>query len=452
MVAMPTTSESKNAPKQIRLNLIFHTSGRHDASWKSFEDPTVLIDDIDHQVALAKAAEEAKFDAIFLPDTPAVLGSVFLRKPRRGLDPTVLLAAIAQHTTHLGLISTAPSIHGHPYLVARAIATLHQVSKGRAGWNIVTSQDDETHEALGVPVDAKLERETRYEKATEFVEIVTGLWDSLPQEAITGDKENDVYIDMSRANPIDFQGKHYKSSGVLQMTGRYQGDRPVLFQAGISAQSREFGAKYADVLFTSQPDIDLDRKYYAETKAHAERFGRNPDHVVVCPGLYAVVGDSEAEARKRKAEVDDQMDLQFLINGLARQVGLPVEELDANKPLPVHLFESIPTEDPIINYRRGNIGTVAQENDFTVKELVHHNLTRGQRAIFGTPEQIADTIVEWVDSDVSDGFNINVDVQPAGVDRFKDVITELQNRGRYHTDYESDSFRANYGLPSGAGS
>ena len=161
---MPTPSDSKNAPKQIRLNLIFHTSGRHDASWKSFEDPTVLIDEIDHQIALAKCAEDAKFDGIFLPDTPAVLGSVFLRKPRRGLDPIVLLAAIARETTHLGLISTAPALHGDPYLVARAIATLHQVSKGRAGWNIVTSQDDETHIALGKPVEAMLDRDTRYEK------------------------------------------------------------------------------------------------------------------------------------------------------------------------------------------------------------------------------------------------------------------------------------------------
>ena len=171
--------------------------------------------------------------------------------------------------------------------------------------------------------------------------------------------------------------------------------------------------------------------------------------VVVLPGLYAVVGDSEADARKRKAEVDEQMDLTFLINGLARQVGLPVEELDPNKPLPVHLFETIPTDDSVINYRRGNIGQVATENNFTVKELVHHNLTRGQRTIFGTAEQIADTIVEWVDSDVSDGFNVNVDVQPAGVERFKDVITELQNRGRYHKEYEHTSFRQNYGLPPG---
>ena len=113
--------------KQIRLNLIFHTSGRHDASWKTFEDPTVLVDDIDHQIRFAKLAEESKFDAIFLPDTPAVLGNSFLRKPRRGLDPALTLAAIAMNTTHLGLISTAQSLHGHPYFVARAIASLHHI-------------------------------------------------------------------------------------------------------------------------------------------------------------------------------------------------------------------------------------------------------------------------------------------------------------------------------------
>jgi alkanesulfonate monooxygenase SsuD/methylene tetrahydromethanopterin reductase-like flavin-dependent oxidoreductase (luciferase family) len=92
---------------------------------------------------------------------------------------------------------------------------------------------------------------------------------------------------------------------------------------------------------------------------------------------------------------------------------------------------------------------VAKANGFTVKQLVHHNLTRGQRSIFGTAEQIADRIIEWVDTDVADGFNINVDVQPDGVARFKDVIAELRNRGRFRTEYEHDSFRQNYGLPPG---
>jgi FMN-dependent oxidoreductase (nitrilotriacetate monooxygenase family) len=434
--------------KQIRLNLIFHTSGRHDAGWKTFEDPTKLVDDIDHQIEYAKLAESALFDAIFLPDTPGSLGNIFLRKPRRGLDPAVLLAAIAMETKHLGLISTASSIHGDPYLVARSIASLHQVSKGRAGWNIVTSQDDETLYALGKPLDSKLDRETRYEKATEFVEIVTGLWDSLPDEAITANKEHDIYIDPALTHPIDAHGKYYSSSGVLQMRGRYEGERPVLFQAGISPRSREFGAKYADALFTSQPHLEADRKFYAEVKDHAARFGRNPDHLLVLPGLYAVVGDTEEEARQHKAEVDELMDLDYLVNHLANQVGLPAEELDPHQPLPVELFETIPSDDDVINYRRNDIGGVAQANNFTVKQLVHHNLTRGQRTIFGTPEQIADTIIEWHDTGVGDGFNVNAHVQPFGVERFKDVIAELQNRGRFRTEYESTSFRQNYGLPA----
>lgn len=434
--------------KQIRLNLIFHTSGRHDAGWKTFDDPTILIDDVDHQIKYAQLAEEAMFDGIFLPDTPAVLGKNFLRKPRRGLDPAIILTAIAMATKHLGLISTAPSLHGHPYFVARQIASLHHVSKGRAGWNIVTSQDDQTLEALGKPAGVKLDRDERYEKAAEFVEIVTGLWDSLPKEAITANKETDVYIDPELTRPIDFQGKHYRSEGVLQLTGRYQGERPLLFQAGISTQSRKFGSKYADCLFTSQPNLDKDREFYKEVKGYAEGYGRNPDHLLVLPGLYAVVGDTEAEARGLKGEIDELMDLGFLMQHLANQVGIPVEELHADKPLPVELFDKIPTEDPIIEYRRGDIGGVSQANGFTVKQLVHHNLTRGQRTVFGTPEQIADTIEEWHDTNVGDGFNVNAHIQPFGVERFKDVITELQNRGRYRKEYESGSFRENYGLPT----
>ena len=434
-------------PKQIRLNLIFHTSGRHDAGWKSFEDPSILIDDADHQIKLAKLAEEAKFDAIFLPDTPAVLGRNFLRKPRRGLDPAVLLAAIAMETKHLGLISTTSLLHNHPYFAARAIASLQQISKGRAGLNVVTSQNDQSLEALGFPVDAKLDRETRYAKSTEFMEILLGLWDSLPKEAITADKENDVYIDLSKAHPIDFQGEFYSSKGTMQMTGRYDGARPLIFQAGISPQSRVFGAKYADALFTSQPTVDHDRKFYAEVKSLAAQHGRNPDHLIVLPGLYAVVGDSEKDARHRKAEFDEMMSLEFLVNGLARQLELPVELLDPNKELDYDLFDKFPTDDEIILYRRRNIGGESKEHGFTVKQLVHHNLTRGQRALFGTAEQIADQIIEWVDTDVSDGFNINVDVQFDGMERFKEVIYVLQEKGRFRKDYQEGNFRENYGLP-----
>ncbi len=436
-------------PKQIRLNLIFHTSGRHDAGWKSFDDPTVLVDDIDHQIELAKRAEEALFDAIFLPDTPQVLASNFLRKPRRGLDPVVLLSAIARETKYLGLISTALSLFGSPYVVARQIATLQQVSKGRAGWNVVTSQDLETFQAFGLPVD-KLDRATRYEKAAEFVEIVRAHWDSLPREAIVADKDHDMYIDHALTKPVDYEGKFFKSQGVMQLSGQYKGDRPVIFQAGVSPQSRKFGAKYADALFTSQPDIDHDRAFYKEAKGYAEGFGRNPDDLVVLPGLYAVVGDTEAEARKRKAKFDDLMDLNFLMNNLAKSLGIPVEKLDANKELPYALFDENPTEDEVILYRRGDIGAVSKAHQFTVKELVHHNLTRGQRALFGTPEQVADKIIEWIDTGVGDGFNVNVDVEFDGLERFKDVITELQNRGRYRTKYEYENFRKNYGLPSNA--
>lgn len=435
--------------KQIRLNLIFHTSGRHDAGWKAFDDPSVLVDDVAHQIELAQRAEEAKFDAIFLPDTPEVLNPNFLRKPRRGLDPAVLLAAIACNTKHLGLIATGMTQFGEPYQLARAIGTLQHVSHGRAGWNIVTSQDPAAFEARGLPFEP-VDRETRYAKASEFVEIVLAHWNSLPREAIIADKENDVFIDPALTRPVEFNGKFYSSSGVMQMSGQYQGDRPVLFQAGVSSHSQAFGARYADAMFTSQPDIDHDRAFYKGAKEHAERFGRNPDDLVVLPGLYAVVGDTEADARKRKAEFDDLMDTKHLVRNLANSLGIPADKLDPNKELPYGLFEEHPTDDQVITYRRGNIGGVSKENAFTVKQLVHHNLTRGQRALFGTPEQVADKIIEWRDSGVSDGFNINVDAQFDGMDRFQDVITELQNRGRFHKDYEHDNFRQNYGLPSAA--
>lgn len=430
--------------KQIRLNLIFHTAGRHDAAWKAFDEPAKLLADVDHQIEMAKKAEELKLDGIFLPDTPGSLRGNFLRRPRRGLDPAILLAAIARETKHLGLISTIPTLQGHPFSAARAISTLNHVSNGRAGWNMVTSQGEETLEAFGIT--EVLEREDRYAKAAEFVEVVTQFWDSLPDEAIVGDKDHDVYVDWDKTNPVDFDGKFFKAEGVLPLPGKYEGNRPLIFQAGISTQSRQFGAKWADALFTSQPTPEADRAFYVEVKGYARDNGRNPDHLVVLPGIYTVVADTEAEAYKRKEFYDELLDMNELLRILSNQIEIPVDKLDPNKELPYELFD-VPGKNEFTEYRRNQMGPLAKENKWTVKQLVFNNLTRGQRTLIGTPEQVADGIIEWVDSDVSDGFNVNADVQPEGLNRFGDVVTELQNRGRFRKEYEHDSFRENFGLP-----
>jgi alkanesulfonate monooxygenase SsuD/methylene tetrahydromethanopterin reductase-like flavin-dependent oxidoreductase (luciferase family) len=229
-------------PKQIRLNLNLQTAGRHDAAWKTQDNTAELSTDVDYYVRIARLAEEGKLDAIFLADGHGSLSGESVRRPWRGLDPTVLLAAIARDTERIGLVSTVHAIYGDPFGLARTIASLDHVSKGRAAWNIITSQNRPTLEALGL--DETPDHDTRYRKADEFVGIVTGLWDSLPRSAIVDDKEHDRYIDQDKTVPIDHRGEFYRSRGVLPLPGGHT-SRPVLFQAGASDHSRAFGARWA---------------------------------------------------------------------------------------------------------------------------------------------------------------------------------------------------------------
>jgi FMN-dependent oxidoreductase (nitrilotriacetate monooxygenase family) len=430
--------------KQIRLNLNLQTAGRHDAAWKTQEDTDHLASDAEWYVRVAQLAEKGKFDAIFLADGHGSLGSESVRHPWRGLDPTVLLTAIAQKTERIGLVSTVHAIYGHPFSVARSIASLDHVSKGRAAWNIITSQNAPTLEALGV--QEVLDRDVRYRKAEEFVQIVTGLWDSLPQSAIVDDRERDLYIDTAQTLPVDYNGEFYTSKAVLPLPGGYSG-RPVLFQAGASDDSRAFGAKWADALFTSQRTKELGQSFSAQVKGLASSYGRDPDKLVVLPGLFAILGATESDARRRKDQLDALLDAEYLKDKLADQLGLPVSDLVLDAELPYDKLAAFDAGNTLQARQREQLVTEARTRHLTVRQLLFNNLSGGQRMIVGTPEQVADDIIEWVDSGASDGFNINIDVQTEGLEQFIDgVVAELQRRGRFRHDYEYETFRENLGV------
>ncbi|MCC2033717.1 NtaA/DmoA family FMN-dependent monooxygenase [Microbacterium allomyrinae] len=429
-------------PRQIRLNLNLQTAGRHDAAWKTLPDAAGLVTDVDYYVRVARLAEKGKLDGIFFADSLGSLSENSVRRPWRGLDPTVLLSAIAQHTSAIGLVSTVPAIHGSPFVTARQIASLDHVSKGRAAWNIITSQNPPTLDALGKT--EALDSETRYRKAGEFVEIVTGLWDSLPQEAIVNDPTRDLYIDESQTRPVEYEGEFYSTNAVLPLTGGHRG-RPVLFQAGASARSREFGATWADALFTGQRTKQLAQRFSADVKGLAAQHGRDPEKLLVLPGLWVIVGDTEQAAHARKAELDAQLDADYLLEQLAERLGIAASRLVLDEELPYDEL-SAPLEDTLVARHREQIIAEARGR-LTVRQLLYNNLTGGHRVLIGTPEQIADDIADWVDDGASDGFNINIDRQPDGLESFIDgPVAVLQNRGRFRADYEFETLRENLGV------
>jgi FMN-dependent oxidoreductase (nitrilotriacetate monooxygenase family) len=432
-------------PKRIRLAINLLASGRHNASWKTLDDPAGLSTDIDVFLQIARTAERGLLDGIFLADNYAGLNEESFKRPFRALDPSVLLAALATHTQHIGLVSTVPALYGNPATVARQIASLDHVSKGRGAWNIITSQHEQTLRILGL--DSDLSQSAKYDKADEFVTIVTQLWESLPPEAIIADAAHSAYIGPDLLRPIDFQGDYYRTAGVLGVTGGYRG-RPVLLQAGMSELSKQFGSKWADALFTSHWMKPSAQEFYRDVKQLAAgKWSRDPEKLLVVPGVYPVLGATETAARQRKADLDDQLDLEYLKGSLAGVLGVDADDLDLSRPLP---YDKIQLANPGREtglVRRAKLVEDARSRAVTTKQVVLDYITGGHRIVVGTPEQVADDLIDWIDTDACDGFNFNVDRYTDGLDHLVDwLVPELQARGRFRTEYESTTFRGNLGL------
>ncbi|MEO9337805.1 NtaA/DmoA family FMN-dependent monooxygenase [Mesorhizobium sp. SB112] len=434
-----------SAAKPVRLGVNVLASGRHDAAWKTLPDAAGLSTDIDAFVRIAKVAERGKIDALFLADGPGGLVEEALHRPWRALDPIALLSALSQVTSHIGLVATTSTIFGHPYVVARQIASLDHISKGRAAWNIITSQTPVALAAYGL--QNGFNQEERYRRAAEFADIVTGLWDSLPASAIVADHDRNIYVDETAVRPIDVDGQHFRVKGALSAPVGPQG-RPVIFQAGQSEDSKAFGARYADALFTGQRIIEAARKSYADVKALARANGRDADQLLVMPGLFPVVGATEEEANRRKAELDAGLDIDFLHAELARHFALDPDDLPLDAGLPYDRIEAAESRVPIASrWPRKQILSEASQYGWTVRQAALSNIIGGHRMIVGTPERIAGDILHWVDTGAADGFNLNIDVQTSGLEDIVDhVIPLLQKAGRFRLDYSGQTLRHHLGL------
>jgi alkanesulfonate monooxygenase SsuD/methylene tetrahydromethanopterin reductase-like flavin-dependent oxidoreductase (luciferase family) len=240
----------------------------------------------------------------------------------------------------------------------------------------------------------------------------------------------------------------YRSAGVLGVIGGYQGRRPVLLQAGASESSKQFGSKWADALFTSHWMKPSAQEFYRDVKQYAaEKWHRDPGQLLVVPGVYPVLGATETEARQRKADLDERLDLEYLKGSLAELLGVSAADLDLSRELP---YDKIPPPDPDSpagHVRREKVVESARGRGVTTKQVLLEYITGGHRIVAGTPEQVADDLIDWIDTDACDGFNFNVDRYPDGLDHLVDwLVPELQARGRFRTQYESTTFRGNLGL------
>ncbi|MBO0979621.1 LLM class flavin-dependent oxidoreductase [Microbacterium sp. SD291] len=431
------------AERKLHFNLFLHDTGHHEASWRLPEsDPHALLDLAYHQ-RLARIAEDAKFDSLFLADAPALFGDVG-RRPQGGIEPTILLTALAVTTSRIGLIATASTSYNEPYNLARRLSSVDWISGGRAGWNIVTTAGEAAARNFGLE-DQPLHG-ARYARASEFLDVATKLWDSWEDDAIVADKASGVHAIAERVRAIGHRGEHFRVEGPLNSPRSPQG-YPLLVQAGSSESGKDFAAQWAEAVFTAQPTIEEAQAFYADVKRRAIAVGRDPEHVKVLPGLVPVIADTEAEALALEAELDRLIAPEYARAQLAKTLGLDPSSLPLDKPLPADL----PGEDAIegAKSRYTLIVELGRRENLTVRELIGRlGGGRGHRTFAGTPVQVADTIQTWFENGAADGFNIMPAVLPSGLEVFVErVLPILRERGLFRTEYEGETLREHYGLP-----
>lgn len=426
--------------RHLHLNVNLLHSGVYPSAWRLPQSRPDAFVDIDHFVRVARIAERGKLDAIFLADTPAINDRIDYR-PFNALEPTVVLSAVSAVTSHVGLVATASTSYNDPYNLARRFASLDLVSRGRAGWNVVTTADASAGCNFGFA--GASEHGARYARAREFTDLVHALWDSWEDDAFVGDKASGRFVETDKVHAVDHRGAHYTVAGPLTVPRSPQG-RPVTFQAGGSEDGRELAAAMADAVFSLAQTIEDCAAYARDLRARAARYGRSPEALIILPGLATVIGSTQAEARRRQDELWELVPEEYSLARLAGTLRVDPARLDLDKPLP----------DPLPLPPDGNhtmfLGTLAlaRRDRLTVRQLLRAlGGGVGHRIVAGTPEAIADDIEAWFRAGAADGFNLMPDVLPDGLETFVDaVVPILQSRGLFRKDYSGETLRDHLGL------
>ncbi|CAH2601940.1 Nitrilotriacetate monooxygenase component A [Rhodovastum atsumiense] len=430
------------AGRRLHLGAFMRPVGIHTGWWRY---PGAYADanfNFAHLRRFAQTLERGCFDAFFMADHLAVLNMPVAALRRSAtvtsFEPLTLLAALSAVTERIGLVATASTTFEAPYHIARRFASLDHLSRGRAGWNVVTTANPDA--ALNFGLEEHVEHGARYRRAREFLDVVTGLWDSWADDAFLRDAESGLFFDPARLHVLDHKGPHFSVRGPLNIARPVQG-WPVIVQAGASEAGRQLAAETAEVVFAAGGRIEDARAFYADVKARLDRLGRPRDELKILPGALVVVGGTDAEAREKKALLDSLVHPDSGLASLSIALGHDASGFDLDAPLP-----DIP-ETNASKSSRDRVLALARRENLTVRQLAERAGSYGGLAFVGTPRRIADEMEAWLAAEACDGFNIMFHTVPEGLDAFVDtVVPELQRRGLFRTAYEGKTLRDHLGL------
>jgi FMN-dependent oxidoreductase (nitrilotriacetate monooxygenase family) len=428
--------------RQMNLNLFIYPCGHHEAAWRYHGAAPDRVLDIAYYQDLARHAEREKMDAVFFADGPSLADNIRYAARFR-IEPLTWMSALAAVTSHIGLIGTASTTYTEPYNLARQFASLDHLSNGRAGWNIVTTSAPDAAHNFGLgnhPVHAE-----RYDRAHEFVDVVTQLWDSWEDAALVAAPGTGVYADTDLIHRIDHEGRHFAVRGPLNLPRSPQG-RPVYVQAGSSEDGRSFAARYAEAIFTAHQTLDSAQRFYSDIKTRARHLGRNADKLKVLPGISPFLGSTTAEAQALHEELNDLTQPDYSLDVLWRLTGLDLSAHDLDGPFPQHLLDE--SGERVRGSRFQVVRDIVEREQPTLRQLMHRLAgARGHRVVVGTPESVADEMQTWFESGAADGFNVMPPWLTGGFDAFADeVLPILRGRGLFRQDYTGSTLREHYGL------
>jgi alkanesulfonate monooxygenase len=429
--------------RQLHLGAFMRPASIHTGAWRYPGAWPDMNFNYGHLKQSIQALERAKFDAFFMADHMAVLNMPMDALKRShtatSFEPFTLLSALSQVTERIGLVATGSTTFDAPYHIARRFASLDHLSEGRAGWNIVTTSNPDA--ALNFGLDEHMEHGERYERAREFYDVVTGLWDSWADDAFIRDVDSGIFFDPAKMHVLGHKGEFLSVRGPLNIARPVQG-WPVIVQAGASEAGRKLASETAEAVFTAQSDIQAGQKFYADVKGRMETLGRSREHMKILPACFVVIGDTVEEAKAKRAKLDSLVNYANAIASLSIALGHDASKFDADGPLP-----DIPESNASKSGRERAIA-LAKRDNLTVRQLAQRLGGYSGLAMIGTPKTIADEMQEWLETEASDGFTIMFPYLPGGLDDFVTrVVPELQGRGLFRRDYEGATLRDHLGLP-----
>lgn len=435
-------------PRQdkMKLGTFIYTFGYNPAGWRHPSSDVNGANSFAHMLEIAKLSEAGKFDFMFLADSPAAgvgHAEALQRLPNKmnRFEPLTLLSALAVATKEIGLAATVSTSYTEPYNVARMFASLDHLSGGRACWNVVTSDHEET--GYNFNREGLDPHALRYERAREFVEVAFGLWDGWERDALVLDRDAGLYLDANKLHSLNHKGKHFQVRGPLNIAAPPQG-RPVIAQAGGSEAGLELAAETAEVVFSLTSTFERNKAFYDNLKGRMARFGRAANSLKVMPGIMVNVGETEADAQAKIDYMIDRLHPKVGLQALSEFLETDLSDVALDKPFPVERLPKSPKGSKALF--EVLVDFVSKGN--SVGELVRlYAEKQTGNGIKGTPKQVADFMEEWFLGEAADGFMVMLPTLPAALKDFVElVVPELQRRGLFRHEYEGPSLREKLGL------